>query len=141
MGCGENEECNFLTAGKSNLGSLWKCAHSQFGMLALRPDSILSSFIFCHSFFYLFIHPFIHYLSAVLNKSVGNDENDDDNDDDDDDDKDDGGGNVYRGCDVSPAGLAPREQPIIIQMLPSLYHGLLLATSYNTSSIILRILT
>ena len=84
--CGENEECNFLTAGKSNLGSLWKCAHSQFGMLALRPDSILSSFIFCHSFFYLFIHPFIHYLSAVLNKSVGNDENDDDNDDDDDDD-------------------------------------------------------
>ena len=54
-------------------------------MLALRPDSILSSFLFCHSFFYLFIHPFIHYLSAVLNKSVGNDENDYDNDDDDDD--------------------------------------------------------
>ena len=87
-------------------------------MLALRPDNILSSFLFCHSFFYLFIHPFIHYLSAVLNKSVGNDENDDDNDDDDADDEDDCGGNVYRGCDVSPAGLAPREQPIIIQMLP-----------------------
>ena len=70
-----------------------------------------------------------------LDKSVGDDDHD--NDDDDDDDEDDGGGNVYRGCDVSPAGLAPREQPIIIQMLsPSLYHGLLLATCYNTSSII-----
>ena len=66
-----------------------------------------------------------------VNKSVGNDENDYDNDDDDDDDEDDGGGNVYRGCDVSPAGLAPRDQPIIIQMLPpSLYHSPLLATSY-----------
>ena len=51
-----------------------------------------------------------------LDKSVGDDDHD--NDDDDDDDEDDGGGNVYRGCDVSPAGLAPREQPIIIQMLP-----------------------
>ena len=70
-----------------------------------------------------------------LNKSVCDD--DDDNKDDDGDDEDDCGGNVYRGCDVSPAGLAPREQPIIIQMLsPSLYHGLLLATCYNTSSII-----
>ena len=59
----------------------------------------------------------LHSIGS-LNKFVGNDEEDDDNDDDDDDDKDDGGGNVYRGCDVSPAGLAPREQPIIIQMLP-----------------------
>ena len=77
-----------------------------------------------------------------VNKSVGNDENDYDNDDDDDDDEDDGGGNVYRGCDVSPVGLAPREQPIIIQMLslPCMYHGPLLATSCNTSSIIYLIL-